>query len=113
MTIPQRNTLGSWLDRLNAWLAVKITDGVGTMWCAYAFALLALVSFPEAVRTGLAATISWITQTFLQLVLLSIIIVGQKVESAASDDRAAKTYADAEEILADTREILTLLKGKP
>ncbi len=101
------------ITRLNAWLAVKITDGVGTMWCAYAFAALACLSLPDALHAGLAATISWIAQTFLQLVLLSIIIVGQKVESAASDDRAAKTYSDCEEILTDTREILTLLKGKP
>src|SRR6185312_10870668 len=28
----------------NNWLAVKITNVVGTMWCAYAFAILALVS---------------------------------------------------------------------
>ena len=31
-----------WYDRFNAALAVKITEGVGTMWCAYAFAALAL-----------------------------------------------------------------------
>jgi len=101
------------ITRLNAWVAVKITDGVGTMWCAYAFALLACLSLPDALHAGLAATISWVAQTFLQLVLLSIIIVGQKVESAASDDRAVKTYSDCEEILIDTREILALLKGKP
>jgi hypothetical protein len=32
--------------RFNAWFAVKVTTGVGTMWCGYAFAALALVSFP-------------------------------------------------------------------
>ena len=52
--------------RLNAWLAVRITDGVGTMWCAYLFALLACLSLPDALHAGLAATISWIAQTFLR-----------------------------------------------
>ena len=33
---------GSKPARFNAWLAVKVTTGVGTMWCAYAFTALAL-----------------------------------------------------------------------
>jgi hypothetical protein len=89
-----------WYDRFNSWLAVKITDGVGTMWCAYAFAALALVSLPGAIRSGSAVTlVSWISQTFLQLVLLSIIIVGQNVLAAAADKRSEATYEDAGSIL--------------
>ncbi len=42
---------------------------------------------------------SWISQTFLQLVLLSIIIVGQNVLAAASDKRAEATYEDADAVL--------------
>jgi hypothetical protein len=68
-------TSGGLFTRFNAFLAVRITDAVGTMWCAYAFAVLAMISLPEAVHTGTAALIAWIAQTFLQLVLLSIIIV--------------------------------------
>ena len=86
--------------RFNAWLAVKITDGVGTMWCAYAFAALALVSLPSAIKSGDAVTlVSWISQTFLQLVLLSIIIVGQNVLAAAADKRSEATYEDADAVL--------------
>jgi hypothetical protein len=33
-------------------------------------------------------TVNWVAQTFLQLVLLSIIIVGQRVLSEADDARA-------------------------
>jgi hypothetical protein len=88
------------ISRFNAGLAVKITDGVGTMWCAYAFALLALVSLPDAIASRSAVTlVSWISQTFLQLVLLSIIIVGQNVQAAASDLRAQATYEDADAVL--------------
>ena len=35
-------------ERFNAWLAVKMTSGVGTMWCAYVFTALALVSLPSS-----------------------------------------------------------------
>ena len=88
------------ITRFNRWLAVKVTNGVGTMWCAYAFAALALVSLPAAIMSGNAVLIvSWISQTFLQLVLLSIIIVGQNVLAAAADHRAQATYEDADAVL--------------
>ena len=83
----------------NGWLAVKITNAVGTMWCAYAFTLLALISLPAAINAGTGPLISWIAQTFLQLVLLSIIMVGQKVAATASDKQALQTYQDAEALL--------------
>ena len=86
--------------RFNAALAVKITNGVGTMWCAYAFAALALVSLPDAIGSKNPVTlVSWISQTFLQLVLLSIIIVGQNIQATASDSRAEATYEDADAVL--------------
>ena len=86
--------------RFNTWLAVKVTTVVGTMWCAYAFALLALVSLPAAIAShNLIILVSWVSQTFLQLVLLSIIIVGQNVLAAASDKRAEATYEDADAVL--------------
>lgn len=72
------------LTKFNEWLAIKITDAVGTMWCAYVFAALALVSLPDAIKGGKSTLIAWIAQTFLQLVLLSIILVGQKVQAMAT-----------------------------
>ena len=88
------------ISRFNTWLAVKVTNGVGTMWCAYAFAALAIVSLPAAIASGNPVVlVSWISQTFLQLVLLSIIIVGQNVLAAASDKRAEATYEDADAVL--------------
>jgi len=88
------------ISRFNTWLAVKVTTSVGTMWCAYAFAALALVSLPAAIASrNPVVLVSWISQTFLQLVLLSIIIVGQNVLAAASDKRAEATYEDADAVL--------------
>ncbi|HEX5184700.1 MAG TPA: hypothetical protein VFW19_16310 [Allosphingosinicella sp.] len=97
-------------NRFNDWLAVHITNLVGTMWCAYAFAILALISLPAAILAGTAALIGWIAQTFLQLVLLSIIMVGQKVAAVKSDRQLEQTYTDAEELLKISDEIHRLLK---
>jgi hypothetical protein len=97
-------------NRFNSWLAINITNVVGTMWCAYAFGCLALVSLPAAIRGGTATLIAWIAQTFLQLVLLSIIMVGQKVAAAKSDRQLEQTYKDAEALLKISDEIQTLLK---
>jgi hypothetical protein len=87
------------VEGFNAKVALLITRGVGTMACAYVFALVALISLPDAIKAGRPAIISWIAQTFLQLVLLSIIMVGQSVQSAASDARAEREYSDTEIIM--------------
>jgi hypothetical protein len=86
-------------DGLNAKLAVFLTNIVGSMWCAYVFAALALVGLPAALKPGGEGIIAWIAQTFLQLVLLSVIMVGQNVQSDASDARAQRTYDDTVAIL--------------
>jgi hypothetical protein len=77
------------VGRFNSWLAVKITKTVGSMWIAYLFAAIALISFPAAIRSGeVIIIVAWIAQTFFQLVLLPIIIVGQNVIQASTDARA-------------------------
>ncbi len=93
------------VNRFNSFVALKITQGVGTMWCAYAFGALALISLPDAIRAGRPAVVSWIAQTFLQLVLLSIIIVGQNISASAADERAQATYEDADAVLHTALEI--------
>jgi len=97
-------------NRFNDWLAIHITKVVGTMWCAYAFALLAFISLPAAIRGGTATLISWIAQTFLQLVLLSIIMVGQNIASKKSDRQLEQTYKDSEELLKISAAIRELLE---
>ncbi|MEI6648813.1 MAG: hypothetical protein WCO08_04120 [Actinomycetes bacterium] len=81
------------IQDFNTKLAAKITSGVATMWCAYAFALIALISLPSALKSGSAITIvGWVAQTFLQLVLLSIIMVGQNVASASVEQKITETH---------------------
>jgi hypothetical protein len=84
---------------VNAKIAVFLTNIVGSMWCAYVFGAIALIGLPAALRPSGEGIIAWIAQTFLQLVLLSVIMVGQNVQSVASDIRSQHTYEDTLKIL--------------
>jgi hypothetical protein len=124
---------GGPVGRFNSWLAVVITKRVGTMWAAYVFVLIGLVSLPQALKAFLngdtVTGIAWLSQSFLQLVLLPIIIVGQNVISASQDARAEadhitlttlhsinvqqlKMLEAQREMLQQQREILDLLQKK-
>lgn len=82
------------INEFNRRVAEKITSFVSTMWCAYIFAALALISLPAAIKTGdVVIIVAWIAQTFLQLVLLSIIMVGQNVASASVEQKINETHA--------------------
>ncbi len=111
------------IGRFNTRVAVAITTSVGSMWCAYVFALLALISLPAALASGSPIIIvGWIAQTFLQLVLLPIIIVGQNVQAAASDARAESDHetllaihtltTEVHEIATQQTEILKILEER-
>ena len=81
------------MKKFNLWLAQKITSGVATMWCAYLFAAIALISLPAAIKShDLITIVAWVAQTFLQLVLLSIIMVGQSVSSASVEQKINETH---------------------
>ena len=73
----------------NKQVALFVTEKVGTMSCAYVFAIIAFVSLPEALLSeDPLEIVSWIAETFLQLVLLSIIIVGQNIQSEIAEQQA-------------------------
>ena len=113
-------------------VALRITGLVGTMACAGIFAVIALVSLPSALRTGsVIIIVAWVAQTFLQLVLLPLLMVGQNLQGRHAETRAqadyevnCKAFADAEAMLAKlagleaqnlalAQRIDTLLEAKP
>jgi type VI protein secretion system component VasK len=91
--------------RFNAKFGLRVTLIVGTMWAAYLFTVIALVALPSAVKQGTYYIVVWLSSSFLQLVLLPIIIVGQNIQAAAADKRAEETYKDAEAVLKEAEEI--------
>lgn len=90
---------GNPVTRFNTWLALKVTASVGTMWCAYIFCILAVIGIPAAIGPGGVGIVNWFTEEFIQLVLLSVIMVGQLIQGTAADKRAESTYLDTETIL--------------
>ena len=113
--------------RFNARLGLSITNVVGTMWAAYIFTLIALMSLPAILSTfkvfhsafpswmikaSLIALIAWISSNFLQLVLLPIIIVGQNIQAKAADKRAEDTFKDADAVLHEVTHIQMHLKAQ-
>ena len=93
----------------NGKIALVLTTVVGTMWCAYIFAILAFVALPFALpgqpTGGVLQMIQWVSQTFIQLVMLSVIMVGQNILSRASDKRADMTYKDADATFHEAEQI--------
>ena len=104
------------MGRFNSWLAVQITRSVGTMWAAYLFVVISLVSLPQAwaafVSGDTVTGIAWLSQSFLQLVLLPIILVGQNVISAAQDARAEADHETLAAIHALNLQQLQMLEGQ-
>jgi hypothetical protein len=81
------------LNSFNQKIATKITSFVSTMWCAYIFAAIALISLPAAIKSGdRIVIVAWVAQTFLQLVLLSIIMVGQDTSSKGMQQKIDETH---------------------
>src|ERR1700722_4145424 len=101
-------------------IAVRITTFVGSMFCALLFSIIALVSLPAALAThNIVVIIGWIAQTFLQLVLLSIIMVGQNLQQRHAELVAEETYeatitdeVNTTHIIKELDEILRIIKLK-
>ena len=112
----------------NARIGLAVTNAVGTMWAAYVFALISLMSLPAVlvgvlpgwrqhfphwiISASLISLVGWISSYFLQLVLLPIIIVGQNIQATAADPRADATYRDAEAVLHESEHIQNHLKAQ-
>jgi hypothetical protein len=108
---PHTNTRGhasglGQVSGLNNRIGLMVTKFVGSMWAAYLFAGLALISLPAAIGTGdVRVIVDWVAQTFLQLVLVSVVIVGQNQMNQAAERRAEATYKDATALLHEVQQL--------
>ena len=107
--LPEHNVYA----RLNKRLAVLITGNVGTMTCFWLFCVIAILGLPAALveahvvtptigligEAGFVIMVQWVAQSFLQLVLLPSLMVGQNLQNDAADARSAKTFEDVERII--------------
>jgi len=101
------------MGRFNAAAAVRITRVVGTMYCAYVFALIALVALPAAIQQGSPTVlVNWLSSNFLQLVLLPIIMVGQNVISTSQDARAEADHETLTALHQMSKQQIEILEGQ-
>ncbi len=97
------------LTGFNIHLALAITRGLGTMPCAYFFMVLALVGFP-----GFGATpqqyVQWLSQTFIQLVALSVLAVGQTLLGKHAELQAEEQYQTTLKMYHDMERVIQYLQ---
>lgn len=112
--IPQKVTIAKAeqaLTGFNMKIAVAITKGLGTMICAYIFAILAIIGFP-----GFGATptqyVQWVSQTFIQLVALSVLAVGQQVLSKHGELMAEEQYKTTISTYHDIEQVMNHLSAQ-
>jgi len=96
-------------EGFNTHVAVLLTKSVGTMWTAYAFTVLAFIglfAILNLLPPILILLVAFISQTFLQLVLLPVIMVGQNVLGRKTELQADEqfnttmsTYHDMEQVM--------------
>jgi hypothetical protein len=110
---PEKNIMKTW-NAINNYIAVKITNIVGTMECAYLFAMLAIWGGVGVDWHNSLQIVQWVSQTFLQLVLLSVIMVAQNLLGADAEKRSVQDHEmikqQTETILKEFEEIKTLHK---
>ncbi len=94
------------MNRVLDAVAVRITAAVGTMWCALIFAAIAVTATPGLFPQPVTSVAQWLAQAFLQLVLLSVIMVGQRLTGARTEALIQETHDAA-------LEELRLLKERP
>jgi hypothetical protein len=96
----------------NQKIAVALTKAVGTMTCAYAFVCLAVLGFPAlSVLFGptVAIYVVWFSQTFLQLVFLPVLSVGQAVLGRKQELQADESFHIAQNNEHDLEQIVSYL----
>ncbi len=109
-------------ERINKRLALGITQNIGTMTCFWLFCVISLSSLLAVMYAahiigtvgfltadGFILVVSWTSQNFIQLVLLPALMVGQNLQNAAADARAAKTFEDVEDARNGIDQALKLL----
>jgi low affinity Fe/Cu permease len=114
-------------QRFNKVVAARLTASVGTMVCFWVFCVISTLSLPATLvlagafsskgqivpafflSFGWIYVITWITQNFIQLVLLPALMVGQNLQNEAADARNEKTFEDVETAKNDLIKVLDAL----
>ncbi len=103
------------LSSINRKIAVFLTKNVGSMWAAYSFVVLAIVGLASILgylSPVVALLVAWLSQTFIQLVLLPVIMVGQNVLNEHAEAQAQVTYENTKASLDDEKLMIEHLNAQ-
>jgi signal transduction histidine kinase len=103
------------LSSFNRKVAVFLTKNIGSMWTAYLFVLLAFVGLASILgylAPIVVILVTWLSQTFIQLVLLPVIMVGQNVLNEHNEAQAEVTYENTKHSLDDEKLLIEHLNAQ-
>lgn len=99
----------------NQKIAVFLTKNVGSMWTAYLFIVIACIGLGSILgyfNPFVALLVAWVSQTFIQLVLLPVIMVGQNVLSKHQEIQANVMFENTKETVDDERKSIEHLNAQ-
>jgi uncharacterized membrane protein len=100
---------------VNQRIAVWLTRYVGTMQTAYGFAALAgvgLLGVLAILNPSVYTFVAWLSQTFIQLVLLPVIMVGQNVLNRHAELQAEEQFHATLRTLHESEEMMRHLDAQ-
>lgn len=100
---------------INTKIAVTLTRWVGSMTCAWVFtgiAIIGLFGLLGLLNPFIFLLMQWLSQQFLQLVLLSIIMVGQAVLGHKQELQAEEQFNFTEKSYHDIEQIMKHLEAQ-
>ena len=96
------------LASVNKKIAVKLTAWTGTMWVAYAFVVIAVIGLfglLGLLTPFVFLLMAWLSQQFLQLVALPVILVGQNVQNEHAELMAEEEYKTTQKLEHDVGQL--------
>ncbi len=99
-------------SKVNEAIAIVLNAKIGNMLCAYAFCLIAaigLLAILGILPAIVALLVAWASQSFIQLVMLPVIMVSQNVLGKQQEMQSAETARQVSQILADMEELQAAL----
>ena len=100
---------------INTRIAVLLTRSAGSMPTAYLFVVLALIGLLAilgVLSPIVALLVAWLSQTFIQLVLLPVIMVGQNVLNRKQELQADEMFKSTMNAEHDIKQIIEHLDAQ-
>ena len=98
---------------INEYVAVKVSNSMSTMWCAYIFFIISAIPlYLQGLPTDPVAAIQYLSGAIIQLVSLPIIMVSAKILGKSAESRSQKDHVMIQKSFKELHEIHLDLHNK-